>query len=71
MINIMIYIKTKIYIWIDVLFCIFLFNNHINTSNFIKKNYETEFSKKNNTLKRGASDHFYSEKHFSLIKWNI
>ena len=26
---------------------------------------------KNNMLKRGASDHFYSEKHFSLIKWNI
>ena len=44
--NIMIYIKTKIYIWLDVLFCTFLFNNHINTSNFIKKNHETEFRKK-------------------------
>ena len=43
--NIMIYIKTKIYIWLDVLFYTFLFNNHINTSNFIKKNHETEFRK--------------------------
>ena len=43
--NIMIYIKTKIYIWLDVLFYTFLFNNHINTSHFIKKNHETEFRK--------------------------
>ena len=68
--NIMIYIKTKIYIWLDVLFYTFLFNNHINTSNFIKKIMKQNLEK-NNMLKHGASDHFYSEKHFSLTKWNI